>query len=74
MNTVQEIMGQTLQVTRALWLSATEGTTRRLFEEHRSIYEMNRDQNTDKARELTYEHLRKVEVALGKYSGSDEDE
>lgn len=74
MNTVQEIMGQTLQVTRALWLSATEGTTRRLFEEHRCIYEMIRDQNTDKARELTYEHLRKVEVELGKYSPSDEDE
>lgn len=73
MNTVQEIMGQTLQVTRALWLSATEGTTRRLFEEHRSIYEMIRDQNTDKARELTYEHLRKVEVELGKYSASGED-
>ena len=74
MNTVQEIMGQTLQVTRALWLSATEGTTLRLFEEHRCIYEMIRDQNTDKARELTYEHLRKVEVELGKYSPSDEDE
>lgn len=67
MNTVQEIMGQTLQVTRALWLSATEGTTRRLFEEHRSIYEMIREQNAEKARELTYEHLRKVELELEKY-------
>lgn len=74
MNTVQEIMGQTLQVTRALWLSATEGTTRRLFEEHRSIYEMIRDKNTEKARELTYEHLRKVELELGKYSQTSEDE
>ncbi|MGB9825645.1 MAG: FadR/GntR family transcriptional regulator, partial [Desulfofundulus sp.] len=32
MNTVQETISQTLRVTRALWLSATSGTTRRLFE------------------------------------------
>lgn len=68
MNTVQEIMGQTLQVTRALWLSATEGTTYRLFEDHRDIYEMILEQNTEKARELTYEHLQKVELELVKYS------
>lgn len=67
MNTVQEIMGQTLQVTRALWLSATEGTTQRLFEDHRNIYEMIRDQDSAKARELTYAHLQKVELELGKY-------
>jgi DNA-binding FadR family transcriptional regulator len=68
MNTVQEIMGQTLQVTRALWLSATEGTTRRLFEDHRNIYEMILKQNSEKARALTYMHLRKVELELSKYS------
>lgn len=67
MNTVQEIMGQTLQVTRALWMSATEGTSSRLFEDHRSIYEMIRDQNADMARRLTYEHLRKVELEFSKY-------
>lgn len=74
MNTVQETMGQTLKVTRALWLSATAGTTQRLFEEHRSIYEMIREQNAEKARELTYEHLRKVELELGKYSRTGEDD
>lgn len=67
MNTVQEIMGQTLNVTRALWISATEGTTTRLFEEHRSIYEMIREQNEEMARYLTFEHLRKVESELSKY-------
>ncbi|HHY26284.1 MAG TPA: FadR family transcriptional regulator [Desulfitobacterium dehalogenans] len=72
MNTVQEIMGQTLQVTRALWMSATEGTSSRLFEDHRSIYEMIRDQNADMARKLTYEHLRKVELELGKYREDEE--
>lgn len=72
MNTVQEIMGQTLQVTRALWISSTEGTSSRLFEEHRSIYEMIRDQNADMARRLTYEHLQKVESELSKYKESQE--
>lgn len=72
MNTVQEIMGQTLQVTRALWITATEGTSSRLLEEHRNIYEMIRDQNADMARRLTYEHLRKVELELSKYREEDE--
>lgn len=73
MNTVQEIMGQTLQVTRALWMSATtEGTSYRLFEDHRNIYEMIRDQDADMARKLTYEHLRKVELELGKYREEEE--
>jgi len=64
MNTVQETIGQTLRATRALWISATEGTTSRLFEEHRSIYEMIRDQNDEMARKLTFEHLQKVEKEL----------
>lgn len=74
MNTVQEIMGQTLKVTRALWISATEGTTARLFEEHRSIYEMIREQNEEMARYLTFEHLRKVEEELCKYSPVEDEE
>ncbi|AGA70643.1 transcriptional regulator [Desulfitobacterium dichloroeliminans LMG P-21439] len=73
MNTVQEIMGQTLQVTRALWMSATAGTTARLLEDHRSIYETIRDQNADLARRLTYEHLRKVEMEFSKYKDEDEE-
>lgn len=67
MNTVQETMGQTLQVTRALWLAATEGTTQRLFEEHNEIYAAIQSQDSHKARNLTYEHLRKVELELAKY-------
>lgn len=64
MNTVQEIIGQTLKVTRALWLSATSGTTRRLFEEHRDIYLAVAAQDRSRARELMYQHLWKVEVEL----------
>ncbi|MEA4901473.1 FadR/GntR family transcriptional regulator [Desulfitobacterium sp.] len=67
MNTVQETMGQTLQVTRALWLAATAGTTLRLFEEHRDIYYAIQSQDSEKARNLMYQHLRKVELELEKY-------
>jgi GntR family transcriptional regulator, transcriptional repressor for pyruvate dehydrogenase complex len=67
MNTVQEIMSQTLQVTRALWLSSTAGTTQRLFEEHRNIFLMIVEQNSEMARQLTYDHLQKVELELVKY-------
>lgn len=67
MNTVQETMGQTLQVTRALWLAATAGTTQRLFEEHCDIFNAIQSQDSEKARRLTYEHLQKVELELAKY-------
>ncbi len=66
MNTVQEIIGQTLKVTRALWLSATSGTTRRLFEEHRDIYLAVAARDRARARELMYRHLWKVEVELAR--------
>jgi DNA-binding FadR family transcriptional regulator len=70
MNTVQETMGQTLEVTRALWIAATEGTTHRLFEEHHDIFLAIQSQDSQKARHLTYEHLRKVEDELAKYRES----
>lgn len=67
MNTVQEIMGQTLQITRALWIAATAGTTQRLLEDHRDIYLAIQSQDSEKARRLTHEHLRKVELELVKF-------
>lgn len=72
MNTVQEIMGQTLRLTRALWMAATAGTSQRLFEEHRDIYQAIQTQDPEKARKLTYEHLRKVEQELVKYRDNHE--
>lgn len=66
MNTVQEIMGQTLKVTRALWIAATAGTTQRLFEDHRAIYCAIQSQDSEEARKLTCEHLLKVELELVK--------
>lgn len=68
MNTVQEIIGQTLQVTRTLWLlSSQAGTTRQLFEEHNAIYLAVRNKENEKARALMYEHLSKVEQQLQRY-------
>ncbi|MBE3587124.1 MAG: FadR family transcriptional regulator [Thermoanaerobacteraceae bacterium] len=66
MNTVQETMNQTLRVTRALWLSATAGTTRRLFEEHREIYLAIAGRDKERARDIMYRHLWKVEVELAR--------
>lgn len=66
MNTMQEIMGQTLRVTRALWMSATAGTARRLFEEHREIYQAVAGRDKEKARDIMYKHLWKVEVELAR--------
>lgn len=68
MNTVQEIIGQTLQVTRTLWLlSSQAGTTQQLFEEHKAIYLAVAKQESEKARILMYEHLSKVEQQLQRY-------
>jgi len=66
MSTMQEIMGQTLRVTRALWLSATAGTARRLFEEHRDIYRAVRERDKERARDIMYKHLWRVEVELAR--------
>ncbi len=67
MNTVQEIMGQTLKVTRALWISATAGTTQRLYEEHRDIYLAIASGDREQARAIMYDHLRKVGTELDRY-------
>ncbi len=62
MNTVQEIISDTLHVTRALWLNS--GSTQRLFEEHREIYLAVAARDNETARQLMYEHLVKVEREL----------
>ncbi len=67
MNTVQDIIGQTLHVTRALWMrSSNAGTTRQLFEEHRELYLAICEQDNAKSRKLMYEHLIRVETELRK--------
>jgi GntR family transcriptional repressor for pyruvate dehydrogenase complex len=64
MNTIQEIISDTLHVTRALWLSS--GTTQRLVEEHREIYLAVAARDNHTARQLMYEHLLKVEKELNR--------
>lgn len=66
MNTVQETIGETLKVTRFLWMSANEGTAHRLYEEHKNIYEAVVKGESRRARHLMYEHLSKVEQELKK--------
>ncbi|KUO64869.1 MAG: GntR family transcriptional regulator [Gracilibacter sp. BRH_c7a] len=68
MNTVQEIFGQTLKVTRTLWMmSSQEGTTQQLFEEHKAMYVAVANGENGEARRLMYEHLTKVEQQLQRY-------
>lgn len=62
MNTVQEIISQTLHVTRSLWLHS--GSPERLFEEHREIFQAIAGRDSESARRLMYEHLLKVEKEL----------
>lgn len=62
MNTVQDIISQTLHVTRALWLNL--GSTERLVEEHKEIYLAIAAKDNVTARQLMYEHLVKVERQL----------
>jgi len=64
MNTVQETISQTVDATRALWMSATKEDTSHLFAEHRLIFEAISERSKEKARAVMYEHLRKVETAL----------
>lgn len=64
MHTIHDAMNQTLKTTRQLWMSSTAGTPLRLFEEHRSICGAVGDRDKQKARELMYRHLWKVEIEL----------
>lgn len=65
MNTIHDAMNQNLRATRKLWLSSTSGTTRRLYEEHRDIYNAISSGDKEKAREIVYQQLYKVESELG---------
>jgi GntR family transcriptional repressor for pyruvate dehydrogenase complex len=64
MSTIHDTMNQTLKTTRQLWMSSTAGTPQRLFEEHRLICAAIGDQAKQKARELMYQHLWKVEIEM----------
>ncbi|MFZ5650430.1 MAG: FadR/GntR family transcriptional regulator [Bacillota bacterium] len=61
MSTMHDTMKQTLKATRKLWIASTSGTTRRLFEEHQDIYNAIASRDRERARELMYQHLYKVE-------------
>ncbi|MBZ4687770.1 MAG: FadR [Clostridiales bacterium] len=68
MNTITDTMNQTISTTRQLWLSYDKGSPKRLFEEHKSIYEAIHERDKEKARSLMDQHLWKVEQELLKWS------
>jgi len=64
MYTIHDTMNQTLKTTRQLWMASTAGTPARLYEEHRLICAAIRERAKQKARQLMYQHLWKVEIEL----------
>lgn len=64
MSTIHDTMNQTLKTTRQLWMSSTAGTPLRLFEEHKLICGSIKGRAKQKARELMYRHLWKVEIEM----------
>lgn len=64
MNTIYGTMNQALHITRKLWLSSTAGTPHRLYEEHREICQAIKTGDSQRAREIMADHLRKVVTEL----------
>jgi len=62
MNTVQGTISENLHITRTLWLNS--GSTQRLYEEHKEIYLAVANRDAERARQVMYEHLSKVEAEL----------
>ncbi|UOQ46544.1 FadR family transcriptional regulator [Halobacillus salinarum] len=66
MNSVSEIMIETMRETRKLWMMSEERTFT-LYEEHRLIFEAVKGNEASEAQKLMHEHLRHVEEALAGY-------
>ncbi|KGP92622.1 transcriptional regulator [Pontibacillus chungwhensis BH030062] len=66
MNSVSEIMMETMRETRRLWLHSEQKTTT-LLEEHRKIMEAIQNRDKEHAKSLMFEHLTKVEQALNQF-------
>lgn len=66
MNSVSEIMMETMRETRRLWLHSEQKTTT-LLEEHRNIMEAIQNRDAVQAKSLMFEHLTKVEKALSQF-------
>lgn len=64
MGHISNIIFQTIQDSRKLWLYSEKDTAKKLFEEHKKIYESIREQDTKAAMETMSRHLGQVERAL----------
>jgi len=67
MNHVSELMGETMKETRRVWLFSKHTTVKRLYDEHKDIYEAIKEQDEEKARKFMLIHLENVEAILQKY-------
>ncbi|GAB7388864.1 L-lactate utilization/bacilysin biosynthesis transcriptional regulator LutR [Bacillaceae bacterium] len=67
MNSVSEIMGETMRETRRIWLFSRQTTVERLYQEHRAIFEALRQRDVNEAQQRMLTHLVQVEEVLTKY-------
>lgn len=67
LDSVSELMTATMQETRRLWFYSKETTAERLYREHKQIYTAIEEKDSEKAGQLMFDHLLKVEAVLIKY-------
>ncbi|QOR66625.1 FadR family transcriptional regulator [Cytobacillus suaedae] len=67
MNSVSEIMVETMKETRRLWLFGKQVTVEKLYKDHLGIFEAIKDQNTELAQQRILDHLNSVEDVLKKF-------
>ncbi|MFC4182755.1 FadR/GntR family transcriptional regulator [Saccharococcus thermophilus] len=67
MNSVSEMLIETMRETRRIWLFSKQTTTEKLLQEHTNIFEAIQEKNAEAARERMLQHLTNVENILQKY-------
>ncbi|WP_374718782.1 FadR/GntR family transcriptional regulator [Parageobacillus toebii] len=67
MNSVSEMMIETMRETRRIWLFSRQTTTEKLLQQHTEIFKAIKEKNADAAQERMLQHLTNVENILHKY-------
>jgi GntR family transcriptional regulator, transcriptional repressor for pyruvate dehydrogenase complex len=67
MNSVSEMMIETMRETRRIWLFSKQTTTEKLLQQHTEIFKAIKEKNADAAQERMLQHLTNVENILHKY-------
>ncbi|HET7579148.1 MAG TPA: FadR/GntR family transcriptional regulator [Bacillales bacterium] len=74
LDSVSEMMTATMLETRRLWFYSKETTAERLLREHMEIFTAIEERDSEKASQLMFDHLLKVEGILIKYYRGPQDE